>query len=304
VADPSPPACWGRFVFARGDEQREGTIRLSMPDPGDDGRFSAVLVFEGAELDGVRGVGDDALAAATDALRRGSAALDAFRASGGQVLQRAGGTLFPTSQLSPFTDPLEQWATLALRRHFGVPEQPPGGVLVAGPLPEPTGFVRFIVAVDGNPVPVLVNQNGVGAGTENLTVANAATKTVHHFLRGIARAEQLVWFRESARLRRRVGNPPDVSPVASTRLRIVGDPRVRSGAVFFNIEGAAVAISVIVTEGGTLLDDCEDWPAVTNVDRFEAMGIVLHRLLADPDGTKAFGLDPVLLAELYGNGGP
>jgi hypothetical protein len=58
-------------------------------------------------------------------------------------------------------------------------------------------------------------------------------------------------------------------------------------------------VRVIVSPGGVIMDDCDDWKRVTDEERGAAIGAVLDHILANRDLAVALGIDADLLEELW-----
>ena len=56
---------------------------------------------------------------------------------------------------------------------------------------------------------------------------------------------------------------------------------------------------VLVFEGGGMIDDCDDWRTVTDVDRDSAFTAVLDHIFANREESAALGIDVQLFEELY-----
>jgi hypothetical protein len=279
-------------VLERDSSQTPVTILLDEPVCQAEGLFVAGVRFDGAELESVTATGPDGLAAALEALRRGTAALDSFRASGGRVSVYVQGC-----GLEPFECTLERLAQVTLDMNYGPPETHVHAVIVEGPTPDASGDVLFKVQVGDRFTEVVACPDGLGFLGEDLELGNKGTGAVASFLRE-HRDQEVEWYREAARLRRAAGKPPHIAPAPSTRVTVAESVHY-DRFVMFRTRGAPADICVFVFENGGLMDDCDDYGAVTDDDRLEAMSVVLHYIFTYPDDARALGIDVALLAEFY-----
>jgi hypothetical protein len=58
-------------------------------------------------------------------------------------------------------------------------------------------------------------------------------------------------------------------------------------------------VEVLVFAEGGFVDHCEDWQAVSEIDRDEAVTSALDWIFAHPDWAAGLGLDVGLLEELW-----
>jgi hypothetical protein len=257
---------------------------------------AAEVSFEGADIGPVVGTGATDLEALTHALRLGTAALDSFRAGGGRVLYDTHGF-----GLEPFDQPLEHFFRMTLRQ-FGLPEESNDAEIVEGPTPEATGYVVIKVRVGENVYRGLACTLGFGSGAGiedgDLETKSKVMRAVDRFM-DEHRSEALGWYREAAKLRRAAGNPPLIGASTARHASVVGRPQPRGRAVLFRTQGAPAELRVFVLEAGGVIDDCDDWMKVTDVDRDSAFTGVLEYVFANREESAALGIDIGLLEELY-----
>lgn len=156
-------------------------------------------------------------------------------------------------------------------RGFGLPEEPNDAEIVEGPTPEASG---------------------------DLETKSKVMRAVDRFI-AEHRSEALGWYREAARLRRAAGNPPLIGASSARHVSVVGRPQPRGRNVLFCTQGAPTELRVILLEGGGMIDDCEDWTTVTDVDRHSAFTAVLDHVFANREESTALGIDAQLFEELY-----
>ena len=292
---------WIAVVFSTRSTQVAGKIALVLHDREPEQPFLAEVCFEGSGLGSVTATGASELEAALEALRQGTNSLQAFRDSGGEVLQHIRGY-----GLQQFDRPLEEFFRLILQLRLGLPEKPIEGKIVSGPTPEPTGQVSFTVRVGERLLDVSASASGIGvrhaADSRDEATVHAASphawRAVEHFLRE-HRAETLGWYRDAARLRRAAGNPPPFDVRAHDGVTVVGPPEPCGSFISLRLHGAPVEIRVDVGADGWVLDQCEDWQSVSAANRSAAIGTALHYVFANRDTVAAMGLDLDLLDELY-----
>jgi len=58
-------------------------------------------------------------------------------------------------------------------------------------------------------------------------------------------------------------------------------------------------LRILVLEAGGVIDDCDDWRNVTDVDRASAFTAVLDYVFANREESAVLGIDVGLLEELY-----
>jgi hypothetical protein len=288
-------AAWKAVIFEHDAVRTPGAIQLGLPQRREDGTVVAPLSFHGALVAPVTGAGATDLEALEDALRLGSEALDAFRASGGQVLHDTHGF-----GMQPDLTPLEKQFRIVLRQRFGLVEESLDAAIVAGPTPDASGQVLFKVRVGQRLVRVVAVPDGIGVDGEGGQRADEgkAISAVSRFLKE-HRAEEMAWHREAARLRREAGNPPPLGGRSSRDVAVLGEPRAYERSVVFRTRGPTAELRVVVSQTGSVIDDCDDWRGVTDDDRQSAISAVLEHIFAHPEQAAALGIDLALLEELH-----
>ncbi len=183
---------------------------------------------------------------------------------------------------------------------FGLGEEPIDAEVVEGPTPEASGYLVLKVRVGDQIFRGLTCPLGHGADMNDadLPTRNKVERAVHRFM-DAHQGEALAWYREAARLRRLAGNPPIIGASRSRHVSVVGQPEARGDCVLFHTQGAPMELRVVLFKDGAVVDDCEDWSAVTDVDRDAAFTAVLDHLLANREEAAALGLDVQLFEELY-----
>jgi hypothetical protein len=176
------------------------------------------------------------------------------------------------------------------------------GRIDGGPTPDEHGYVSFKVTVGDEDMVGLASPCGVGCRGEvrpgNLATVNAAMKAVRDFVKAHEH-EMPGLYREAARLRRDKGNP---SPAGNTRrglFELVGQPTRAADSVRFTARSAWAKVEVLIFRGGGFIDHCDDWQAVSDADRDEALTIALDYVFAHAEEATGFGLDVGLLEELW-----
>ncbi len=254
----------------------------------------AEVSFEGADVGPVVGTGASELEALAQALQLGTAALDSFRARGGRVLYDTHGFGF-----APLDQPLEHYFRMTLAQ-FSDPEEPNDAGIVGSPTPEATGYVVIKVRVGGRVFRGLSCPLGHGAdmGDADLPTQGRVMLAVHRFM-DEHQSEAPGWYREAAKLRRLAGNPPLIGASMARHVSVVGWPQPRGRGVLFRTQGAPTELRVLLFEGGGVIDDCDDWRAVTDLDRDSAFTAVLEHVFANREESAALGIDVRLFEELY-----
>jgi len=174
--------------------------------------------------------------------------------------------------------------------------------ITEGPTPDERGNVSFKVKVGDEIVIGVANPCGVGWQGEitlgNLAVVNAAMATVQDFV-AVHQHEMPQLYREAARLRRDKGNPPPVGNTRRGQFELVGQPTRAANSVRFTARSAWATVEVLIFREGGFIDHCDDWQAVSDADRDEAMTIALDYIFAHPGQAAGLGLDVGLLEELW-----
>jgi hypothetical protein len=176
------------------------------------------------------------------------------------------------------------------------------GSITEGPTPDEHGNVIFKVSVGDEVVIGVANPCGVGwrgeITPENLAVVNASVATVQDFIK-VHEHEMPQLYRDAARLRRSKGNPPPAGNTRRGQFELVGQPTRAANSVRFGARSAWAMIEVQIFREGGFIDHCDDWQAVSDVDRDEAVTLALEYVFAHPDRAADLGLDVGLLEELW-----
>lgn len=159
------------------------------------------------------------------------------------------------------------------------------GSITEGPTPDEYGDVLFQVRAGDETVIGVANACGVGwrgeITLENRAVVNATMATVGDFVE-VHKQEMPSFYREAARLRRAKGNPPPAGNTRRGYFELVGQPTRVRNSVRFTVRSAWATVDVLIFREGGFVDHCDDWEAVSNLDRDEAVTIALDYIFAHP----------------------
>ena len=173
------------------------------------------------------------------------------------------------------------------------------GVILKGPEPNDRGTVDFIVEVEGRPIAVSASPLGVGAEmTEPLELVNRAMAVVAGHVKANRSTLQDL-YREAARLRRAAGNAPLVGNTRSEEVRLQLPPQVKKSGLLLKTRTRGVEVRVLILKGGGLIDDCDEWDSMNDLDRDAAITAALDWVFANIPMAEQAGLDVGLLEELW-----
>lgn len=171
--------------------------------------------------------------------------------------------------------------------------------IIRGPVAADDGAVHFDVELAGRVVSITAGPLGIGIeANAPAELAELAVDEVERYLRA-HEANRVEWYREAALLRRASGKPAPAGNTRSATLKISHGPVAKESCLVFTTHNGRSEIRVLIFKDGALIDDCDDWDAVTDTDRDAAITTAIDWVVDNEVRARELGLDPKLIRDIW-----
>jgi hypothetical protein len=171
--------------------------------------------------------------------------------------------------------------------------------IIRGPVAADDGAVHFDVELAGQVARITAGPLGIGVEADApAELAALAVDEVERYLRA-HEANRVEWYREAALLRRASGKPAPAGNTKSAAVQICRAPVAKESCLAFATHNGRTEVRVLIFKDGALIDDCDDWEAVTDADRDAAITTAIDWVVENEVQARELGLDPTLIRDIW-----